>query len=477
MLPQVKNRGLCRGLLAASLALLLGGGAGAEQTGAAPVSAVPVSVAQVPLELDLTPLFAAAESSLPTQTGSWPHWRDWHGIEVRYRAWRGPLQLGMQGEVLQAQAHVRYQLQARKGLIGRLRLSVGCGVDEPPRQALIGVLARLDWGPDWSLHPYFQVLPTRFLDRCEVSVADIDVSPLVGRVFEERLESNLRKAMTGLAPRLDRWRGEAGRLWQALQRPRELAPGLWLRIEPLGLALAPPQGSGSRVQTALWLAFRAALSGDAGAAPATLPLPPLVPYRPMRPGLELVLSLGLDYPRVSAALGGRLAGQSLNLEGRQVRIDGLELGAKGEDLVLTAGLSGDIAGRLTVLARPGFDGDAQALRLEELGFTFDAADPDQGPIAGLFYERIRARIESEANALLAERTRGVREGLESLLATELPPELAPDLSALRVTSLRIAVGETGLTLNGSLSGPLKLGDQTRPAGPSVSPGTAIRTGP
>jgi hypothetical protein len=444
-------------LLGAALLLSCIGGARAEGAGAAPVSVV-----QVPLELDLGPLIQAAETTLPTQTGHWPGWRDWHGIDTRYRAWRGPLQVAMQGEVLQAQAHVRYQLQARKRLIAGVDLSTGCGVDEPPRQAFIGLLARLDWGPDWSLYPRFRVLPTRFLDRCEITVADIDVSPLVGRVFEERIESSLGEAMAALGPRLQRWRGEAARLWQAMQTPRELTPGLWLRLEPLGLALAPPQGSGARVQTAVWLAFRAAISGDRGSVVAPIPLPPLVPYRPTEPGLKLALGLRLDYPQVSAALSQRLAGETLSLEGREVTLAGLDLSAKGEDLVLAAELTGEVTGRLSVLARPGFDPAGQTLRLEQLGFVFDAADPDQGLIAGLFHDRIRERIESEANALLAERTRGLRDALGARLAEELPPELAPDLSGLRVTDLRIGVRETGLEIAGSVAGPLRLGPSPRP---------------
>lgn len=446
-----------RFLAAACLAFFCSTGAAATK-----VDEVPVSVAQIPLELDLTPLFQGAESALPSQIGSWPAWRDWHGIDTRYRAWRGPLRLGMQGEVLQAQAHVRYQLQARKGLIGGLGLSLGCGVDEPPRQALIGLLARMEWGPDWSLRPRFRVLPTRLLDRCEVTLAEIDVSPLVGRVFEERIESSVRKALAAVGPRLEHLRGEAARLWLRLQTPRELAPGLWLRVEPLGLALAPPQGTGARVQTAVWLAFRAILAGEAGAVRAPLPLPPLVPYRPMQPGLELSLEVELDYGQISNVLNGGLAGQTLTLEGRQVRLDRLELGAKGPDLILGAELSGEVPGRLTVLARPDFDPVAQTLRLEELAFGFEATDPDQGLLANLFHDRIRERIEAEASRLLAERSLGIKEALGAGLAADLPAALAPDLSGLRVTELRIAVRETGLGLAGSVAGPLRLGPPAPP---------------
>ncbi|MCG6863090.1 MAG: DUF4403 family protein [Chromatiaceae bacterium] len=423
----------------------------------------PLSVIQVPLELDLRPLFEAAEASLPTQAGHWPGWRDWHGIEARYRAWRGPLRLSMQGDLLQAQAHVRYQLQARKRLVGKIGLTAGCGVDEPPRQALIGVLARLDWGPNWSLHPRFRVMPTRFLDRCEVTVADIDLSPLVGQVFEARIATSLMDAMHALTPRLGRLRQEAARAWQDLQTPRELSPGLWLHIRPLQLALVPPQGSGERAHTAVWLAFRAAVSGDRESAIAPTPLPPLVPYRPSQPGLRFELGLSLDYAEVSAALSERLAGQIMDVQGHEIRLEGISLAAGDEDLVITADLTGDLAGRITIMSRPGFDIATQVLRLEQLDFVFDAADPDQALLTDLFYDRIRARIETAANDLLAERTSGFRSGLRRALAQSLPSVLRPELEGLRLVEARILVGEDGISLSGSAEGTLRFD-------PSGSPG-------
>jgi hypothetical protein len=453
MILQQRGRVMLSRVVAGCLALAVAGTATAETR---PLPEV--SVIQVPVELDLGPLFAAVESSLPTQAGHWPGWRKWHGIETRYRAWRGPLWLAMQGEVLQGQAHVRFQAQARKGLIGGIKLSAGCGIDEPPRQALIGVLARLEWGPDWSLHPRFRVLPTRFLSRCEVTVADIDVSPIAGRVFEARIEETIKNAMHALAPRLQRLRGEAERAWRGIQAPREVTPGLWLHLQPLALAMAPLQGSGARAQTALWLALRIGLSADpAIPAAAPTPLPPLVPYRPAEPGLRFALGLKLDYAGLSAALSEPLVGKEVEVQGHRARLTALSLAARGADLVLTAELSGDLAGRVKIMARPGFDPSAQRLKLEQVDFIFDAADPDQGLMANLFYNRIRDRIEGEANRLLAERTKSLQAAIGAALAQGLPPALAPDLSGLRITALGMEVGDAGLSVSGVAAGTLAFG--------------------
>jgi hypothetical protein len=53
--------------------------------------------------------------------------------------------------------------------LGTLDLESSCG-DEPPRQAIIGVQIR--WtGAGLMLRPAFRVMPTRFLDGCEMTIA------------------------------------------------------------------------------------------------------------------------------------------------------------------------------------------------------------------------------------------------------------------------------------------------------------------
>ena len=420
----------------------------------------PVSVIQIPIELDLGPLFAAAETALPTQAGPWPGSERRHGFDVRYQAWRGPLQLAMRGPVLEARAHVRYRLQARKGLIGGLGLSASCGVDEPPRQALVGVLARLDWAPDWTLHPRFRVLPTRPLDACEVTLADIDVTPLIAGAFESRMESALRDGMKGLAPRLAGIRAEAERVWRSAQVPREVTPGLWLRARPVAVALGPLEGQGARLSTVLAVSARLTLGSEAGEPASATPLPYLMRYRPISPGLRFELGLELDYGAVSTALASRLVGSETAIEGRAVRIDGVRLFARGDDLVLEADLAGALAGRLSVMSRPGFDAESQSLTLENLDYVLDAEDPAVSMLAGMAYDAIRKRVHDTANALLAERTqaawRSLAESLRAETAVGSADAIQADVSGLRLARLTIIPRETGLAITGEATGTLRM---------------------
>ena len=306
------------------------------------------------------------------------------------------------------------------------------------------------------------MLPTRPLDPCELTFANIDVSPLVGRAFESRLETALGDALRGLAPRLAAIRAEAARAWLGIQTPRELAPGLWLHVQPLGIALAPPWGAEARLETSLWIAARLILSGDAAPARPPVPLPSLLPYRPLEPGLSFALSLDLDYADLSTALAGRLAGQGFEIQDRVARLDSLALRARGEDLVLEVDLAGDLAGRLTLMGRPGFDPVTGSLTLDDLDYVFGAEDAEIAFAANLFYDAIRDRIQEAANKLLAARTGDLGAALNALLAGALPPAVRADLSGLRLVALSFTLGETGLGIAGAAEGVLGLGVQPPP---------------
>ena len=211
----------------------------------------PLSIIEVPVRLSLDPLTRAAEKTFPQQAGHWRTWKDWHGIKSQYRAWRGPLNITVSGDVLTVQAHIRYWIRAQKKVLGAINLKGSCGVNEPPRQAVIGMHVRLGWGADWTVRPEFRILPTRFLDRCEMTIANIDVTPLVEKEFRKQMQSSLRTALRTLAPGMASIRKQAQRTWFLLQEPVDLGQGNWLMFRPVGVALSGITGRGNNIDAHL----------------------------------------------------------------------------------------------------------------------------------------------------------------------------------------------------------------------------------
>lgn len=411
-----------------------------------------VSVIEIPLVMDLQPLFLEAEALLPREVGSWDEWRSRHGVELRYRAWRGPLQMTLSGDLLQVQAHVRYWIRGRRSLLGGFSLGVDCGVDEPPRQAVVGLQVRLGWGADWSLRPGFRVLPTRFIDGCEVTAADIDISPVLDRLFRRHMEESLREALSGFGPRLAEARVQAARYWEALQQPVDLGSGLWLRTEPLAVALAPPLGRGNQLATSLGLVALFSLVTEPAATEPPRSLPPLQTFYPRGAGMRFDLAVDVDLEELGSHLSGLLSAESVEVEGRQVRILDVALRGDGGELVLDAALGGEAAGRIEIRALPVYDPAAQKLALRNLDFVFDPRDPDQALMVDLFYQRIQSALQDGANALLDEQTDGIRAGLASALSRALPGGLGIDISSLRLQNLRLTLGEAAIRLDGAAQG-------------------------
>jgi hypothetical protein len=410
------------------------------------------SLIEIPLRFPLEGLFELAEARMPRQAGHWRDWRKSYGVKTKYRAWRGPLAFSMQGETLIVQAHVRYWIKARKDLLGALKMSSSCGVDEPPRQAIIGVMIRLGWDPDWTLRPEFRVIPTRFLDRCEMTIADIDVTPLIGREFREQLENRMREALAVLQPDLHALRRQAQHSWQLLQEPVELAHGHWLLFNPQAVALSPLYGYGDSMAAHLALVMRPVVENGARPARQLRPLPPLLGFYPRAAGLNLHVSVDLDYAGLNAAINARLAGESFEVGGQGVDVETLRLSGAGNRIRVAATLTGETAGELGIEADMVFDAQAQALQLQNLSYTYTSADPLIETQVRLFHNAIRKALEGAANQRLQQGVEQWRTRLATLLGRILPDDVQLDMASLRLSQVHFDFTEQGIGVDALATG-------------------------
>ncbi len=403
------------------------------------------------MELDLSPAFAAAEELVPLQTGG-PGWRDWHGLKVRYQAWRGPLVLALRGDVLLVQAHVRYRAEARKELIGDLGISAGCGVDEPPRQAVIGAAIRLTLAPDWTLRPAFRLVPTHFIDGCEVTALDIDVSPLVEQAFETRMRKALTDAMRELTPAVDQLRVRAARGWAALQAPWELLPGLWLTARPERLGIAQPLGRGHRLATVVGIALRPVITTSEPETETSRPLPTLTLFPPTASGLRFDLALELSLPALSDALASRLRAQTFEVRGVPLTIENPGLSVAGDRFVLTADVGGKVPGRLDLRGRPALDPDTGRIRFADLDYVFDSNHPDADLILGLLYEPIRQRLQALVDQAVAQRLEAAKASFAAGIDRWLSGSGQVDIAGLQLSALAVDLSEQSVGVRGAARG-------------------------
>ncbi|MEN8130487.1 MAG: DUF4403 family protein [Pseudomonadota bacterium] len=430
--------------------------AGAQSVARIQPPVLPASIIDIPVRLPLEPLVDAAERALPYQAGNWRTWKDWHGVKSQYRAWRGPLKLTVYGDVLTGQAHIRYWIRAHKKLLGAINLRGSCGIDEPPRQALIGIQIRLGWGPDWTLRPIFHILPTRFLDRCEMTIANIDVTPVIEKEFRKQMQNSLRAALRKLAPGVSAIQRQAQRTWLLLQEPLQLGQGNWLMLKPTGVALSRLAGRGKHIDARLAMIFQPVLVTGSPPTDPPAPLPPLGHYYPHSSGLSLHVGLTLDFARLSQQLHDTLAGKKLVIMDRKAGIKNFDLGGSGQEIRVRMELTGEVAGTVDLRARVTYDAQDRKLELQDLMFDFDAEDFATELLAEAIHEPIRQALESAANQALAEYLDLLSKRLGTVLKKITPAGVALDMSALQLRTARMHIVQQGIRLDGAATGSVRL---------------------
>lgn len=438
-----------------SMLLLVAVPAGAQPTAGGHQQAAAVSSIEMPVRLSLEPLIEAAEKMLPQQAGNWLDWKDWHGIESQYRAWRGPLMISVSGDVLTVQAHIRYWIRARKKLLG-VNLESGCGIDEPPRQAVIGMQVRLGWNPDWTLHPQFRLLPTRFLDLCEMTFADIDVTPLVGKEFRKQMKSSLRAALGKLAPHVYVIRQQAERTWSILHEPIKIGENAWLMLQPNGAALSQIRGQANFLETHLAILLQPSLVTAARPAMPAAKLPPLMRFYPRTTGLNLQLALQLDFASLNQRITDALSGQSFDVKGHPVGIEGVELDGSGRKLRARLDLAGEFAGTAVLTGDLDYDAPAGRLVMRDLAYDYAAEDPAVDFLAKAFHGQISQSLEQAANSALLQKLDQLNGSIGSVLKKVTPRGMTLDMSGLRLNRVEIQVIPEGIRLDGTASGAARL---------------------
>ncbi|MEA3303551.1 MAG: DUF4403 family protein [Pseudomonadota bacterium] len=439
-------------LLLLSLQLLLIASANAQPHPEQQSSSGLPTTIEAPLRISLESIYREVEASLPQESGSWRKWKRSHGIDTKYRAWRGPLSFDIHDDVLTVQAHIRYWIRAHKRVLGALNLNSSCGVNEPPRQAIIGVQLKLGRGEEWMQRPQYRVLPTHFLDRCTMTIANIDVTPVIENVFHKQLKNRLGQALEKLESRSAAMQKQAQQGWSLLQQPLELDKNYWLLLRPAGYALSPMNGYDDMLELQLAVMMYPKLIMGSRPESGSTPLPPPGRFYPDPGGQNLHLALELDFAELGRSLTTLLSGQQFDFNNNQFGIDTIQIAAHQQQINITTHLSGAAAGTLAIKADLAFDSATQQLSLDNLKYDYTADSALQVSLSGVFYSVIRKALEDAANRQMQLSLDRWKQRLTRRLDSMTPQGIELDISALQLHDIQISMQNDGVVLDGKITG-------------------------
>jgi hypothetical protein len=289
---------------------------------------------------------------------------------------------------------------------------------------LLQVAVRLRWTPDWRLVARSAVLPVRYLNPCQMTIARLDVTPLLDRSMRGQLAQTVRDAVDVQVPRLTDLRSQVAPAWARLNRPLPLGEDAWLLLQPQGVRAAPFFGSGSRVSTVVGLMVRPRIVPGEPPATAVRELPRLQFGLPQGAGLRLPVRVALSYDDAADELARRLAGRSFRFGTYTLVFSEPRLSALGGRLSLTLQVSGDLAGRVTVTGRPVIDADTEIVSLQELDYELETKDTLATTNIGVFRGAILRRLSEQARWSFSEQMDQARRSLEGTLNRDLGPSMS-----------------------------------------------------
>jgi hypothetical protein len=393
-------------------------------------------VLHLPIVADLQGALAGLERAVPQeldQTGAWQMVAEGR-VGLKYRVRRSPLSVALEGEGLRA----TFQAQvAAEGCV-RLPFRLGgedctrvarCGGEGQPLGVEVTLRSRLGWAQGWHLQS--ESAPAlRFLDPCLIPALGLDVTPYLERGLAPLLADATRELDARLAALTD-VRPRAAALWDELQRPVALTPGVWLLLQPRAVQASAPRGEALRLGTTLGVTVQPlVLLGEQPPPPGTRPLPPLATAEaPADEALKLALDVRLPYRELTARLQRELAGTTLQVDGRAVKVREVRVEGSGGGALVFLRLSsrtGPLGLRTTeadvyLTARPRYDAAERLLVLEDLDYTVATEDALARAAEWWNRGRLRAALQERARIPVGEQLEALRGAAEGGLQRELGP--------------------------------------------------------
>lgn len=322
----------------------------------------PISTINVPMAIPVQSLVELVDEAVPWRYG---HLDEFHSTpdggraRIAFELERGPFSADVVEGVARLRAAVLYRVRVHYDLPLLPDIETSCGVGGDPRPALtVSIESPLSLARDWTLRTNASLAnlapaTSQAVDRCTVTALGIDITDRIVADAGTFLEDHLAD-IDSLVARVDT-RSRFTSWWNTLREPIELRDSLWLAMQPEAIRRGPLRTSGDSVVVQLGLRARPQIVfGGRPPTPKTS-LPPLDSGE-VEPGLDIRVDARAEYGAASRFLEEALSGRTIDMRGRSVQVDSIEVYGIGSGrLAMRVGVSGDLRGRLYLTGRPDID--------------------------------------------------------------------------------------------------------------------------
>ncbi|MBN8667821.1 MAG: DUF4403 family protein [Chitinophagales bacterium] len=343
------------------------------------LDSLPYSEINLPIQIDLKPIYLMAEKNVDTLFSS-PNWPDgWveSGCDTRYKYQfrRGPLRLKGSSNQLDLDFTGYYKI------IGSTRLCVGgavlspwtspcrCGFAEGDRRVEVGFTSKLAIQSNYKLlNSVIRKEPVA-VDKCTVCFWGQDITDQVMKGMASELDLS-KKAITDSFGVVD-LKPQVQQFWNQLSASYNLNGLGWLKMNPQSLRLNRFVIRNDSLNLALGLVARPVISFE---KPEDLPtLVPNLSAASVKGGFNIFLDAVLNYDSLSQLLNQQMIGKTFDLNKglikKKITIKESRIyGIGNEKVIIKVTFSGSNSGTVYLTGKPFFDSASRKLAISEVDF-------------------------------------------------------------------------------------------------------------
>lgn len=364
---------------------------------------LPESVINIPIQVNLKPLYAMAEKNV-SQVFTSPNWPDdWINIDCanryKYQFRRSKLQFTSGGNGLNIGFTGYYKI------IGSTRVCVGgavltpwtppcrCGFDEGERRVNVGFASSMKVMTDYSINLSIQRQEPVPLDKCMVCFFGADITNNVMKGLKDELDIAKKEIEDSFG--IVNIKPQVQELWNKLNTSYNLYGLGWLKINPQRARLNRFFTKNDSLNILLGLTAKPVISFER--PPDIMTLLPNLDNTDAKPGFNIYLDALLNYDSLSNIINAQMKGREFDLsKGKSKKIlivDECSLyGTGNEKLIIKLKFRGTNSGVAYFTGKPVYEEIKKVIEVRDIDFDIKTKNLLLKSADWLFNRRITTEL-------------------------------------------------------------------------------------
>jgi len=394
------------------------------------LDSLPDSEINIPIQVNLKPLFVMAEKTVDTLFTSPKYPDEWvqEGCDIRYKYSfrRSPLKITGSGNTLTLGFTGYYKI------VGSTRLCVKgtvvspwtpacrCGFSEPERRVNVSFTSAVNVQPDYKVRLYVKRNDPQPLDKCEVCFWGQDITKQVMKGLTSELDAS-KKDLEKNYGTVD-LKSRFQQVWDQLNKVHNLFGLGWLQINPQKFHINNLFVFRDSLNIHLGLSARPIISFEKPSEKSSWV--PNMGGNSSRHGFSIFLDAVLSYDSLGMIMNQNIAGKEFDFKKGFVKkkfiLDSCKVYGGGfNKLVIKINFSGTNTGIFYLTGKPVYDTAKRMIEVKEIDFDIKSKNILLGSADWLFDKKITKEISSYARFELGAYIDSAKNSMNQELNREL----------------------------------------------------------